>query len=171
MRNPTSFVVCGIFMMKRKMVRVGRSGKHSWEIVNNGQIDFSYDEAEKVWGIPRLSFGHAIKELLGKGILDITATEMGVHKVKNLYALSERWHDYGTPNFMEATIPKSSIKNPGFKRGNKLWEKKSSIVREHGAVSVREHGEILAVRTDEHGQKIKILYNWKHGKWLESKIA
>ena len=120
LRKPTSFIVFGVFMTKRQLAKVGRSGKERWEITNNGEIEFTFPEAEKEYGISSSAFTKAIDELREKGFIDIAATGMGVHKVKNLYSISDRWKLYGTPEYEPPKPrPKKPI-NRGFQKGNKL---------------------------------------------------
>lgn len=120
LKTPTAYVVFGIFMTKRQLVNTGRKGKERWEIINNGEIEFTYKEAEKIYGILAWAFSKAIDELLDKGLIDIAATGMGVHKVKNLYAISDRWKFYGTPEYVPPMPrPKGPI-NRGFQKRNKL---------------------------------------------------
>ena len=146
-------------------------------IVNNGEIEFTYEEAKQKYGITASRFVRAIDELVEKGFLDIAETGMGVHKVKTLYAISDRWRDYGTPSFRQVKRPERNIKC-GFRKGNKLWQrakkKKTTVIRAHEkALALRKntHGETLAMRTDAHGQKIISRYNFCEGKWLCVKIA
>ena len=169
-------IVYLIFRTKCRFVkRQGKPGKRGPVIVNNGEIVFTFDDAESKYGISRSRFSRALTQLITKGFIDITATGMGVHKVETHYAISERWRDFGTPDFKEVRRPRPSIANPGFKRGNKLWQKahrkKSSDENVHGAVHENIHGELLAMRTNEHGQKITIKYKWRNDKWLACKIA
>jgi hypothetical protein len=118
LRKPTSYFVLGIFMTKRQMIQIGRTGKEHWEIENNGQITFCYKEAKQKYGISNSAFGDAIDELREKGFLDIAETGKGVHKVKNLYSLSDRWRLYGTPQYEKPKPrPKGPI-NKGFQKGN-----------------------------------------------------
>ena len=155
--------------------RQSKPGKHGPLIINNGQIVFTYREAKSKYGITATRFRRAIDELLLRGFIDITATGMGVHKVETHYAMSERWRDYGTPNFREGHKPRPSIPNPGFRPGNKLWQKaqrkKSSDENAHGAVYENAHGGVLVMHTNMHGQKITTLYKRSNDKWLASKIA
>jgi len=153
----------------------GKPGKRRPVIVNNGEIVFTYREAQKKYGISSSRFRRALDELVEKGFIDIAATGMGVHKVTTYYAISERWRDYGTSEFKEAKRPKPSIANPGFRRGNKLWQearkKRSSDENAHGAVHTIVHGELLAMYTNVHGQKIATQYKRRNNKWLACKIA
>jgi len=165
-----------LFRTKCRMEKArGKPGKRGPVIINNGQIVFTYREARKKYGVSPSRFRRAIDELLAKGFIEIADTGMGVHKVATYYAISERWRDYGTSGFKEVKRPRPKIANPGFKPGNTKWKKapkkKSSVENAHGAVRTVEHGEVLAMHTDAHGQKIATRYKWRNGKWLASKIA
>ena len=172
----TAIIVYLIFRTKCQIDKLqGKPGKGRRIILNNGEIVFTFTEAKKKYGISRTRFRRALRELVAKGFIDIAHTGMGVHKVATWYAISERWRDYGTPGFKEVKWPKPNIANPGFKRGNKLWQKarkkKSSAKNAHDAVCDSDHGELLAMRTNEHGQKITIKYKRRNNKWLACKIA
>ncbi len=92
-------------------------------IVNNGQIVFTYDEAEKQHGLTRPRFMRAIDELVEYGFIDIAATGAGHRKMTSLYSISERWRKYGTDDFVKAKRKRSNA-NPGFQKGHKLWTQK-----------------------------------------------
>ena len=120
----TAIIAYLIFRTKCQIGKLqGKPGKGRRVILNNGEIVFTYIEAKKRYRISRKRFGRALRELVAKGFIDIAHTGMGVHKVATWYAISERWRDYGTPQFKEVKWPKPNIANPGFKRGNKLWRK------------------------------------------------
>jgi len=143
LRTPTVYFVFGIFMTKRQLAKSGRRGKEYWDIINNGEIEFTYIEAEKVYGILAGAFGKAIDELLDKGFIDIAATGMGVHKVKNLYAISERWKLYGTAEYEKPKPrPKGPI-NRGFAKGNQYGrnckKKNSTVTDNNGSTVVGQH--------------------------------
>lgn len=157
-----------VFLLFRTKCQIdklqGKPGKRRRVILNNGEIVFTYREAQKKYGISSSRFRRAIDELIAKGFIDITATGMGVYRVATFYAISERWQDYGTPGFKEFKRPKTKITNPGFKKGNKVWQKarkkKSSDENAHSAVY-----------TIEHGRKIIIQYKRRNNKWLSHQIA
>jgi len=120
LRTPTAYFVFGIFMTKRQLVKVGRKGKEQWDICNNGEIEFTYIEAEGNYGVSAGAFRDAIDELREKGFIDIAATGMGVHKVTTLYSISDRWKLYG---LTEYEPPKPRPKKPinrGFQKGNQF---------------------------------------------------
>ena len=70
------------------------------------QIEFTYQEGNKRFGIPDYAFTRALDQLIKHGLIDIVATGMGLRKNKTLYEISERWRKYGTPDFMRVTREK-----------------------------------------------------------------
>ena len=118
LRTVTAHKILAIFFTKRQMERLGRRGKEQWNIRNNGEIVFTYKEAEEKYGIKVGAFRDAIDELRKKGFIDISAAGMGVHKVTTLYSISNRWRLYGMPEYEPPkTLPKKPI-NRGFQKGN-----------------------------------------------------
>lgn len=162
-KSPVWFSLGGIakavYLLFRTKCRMGRPpgkpGKRKWIILNNGELVFTYREAKSKYKITASRFRRALDELIEKGFIDVEATGMGVHKVATEYAISDRWRDFGTPAFRQAKRPAPSIKNPGFKRGNKLHlRKKTSVVCEHGTVCKSEHGDGLTVCENTHGDNM-----------------
>ena len=100
----------------------GKPGKRTGKIIlNNGQITFSYAEAEKL-GYPRPTFRRAIDKFVDVGLVDITHQGQGGNVGKNgkitgecsLYAISERWMDYGTQRFEKRFRKKDTRKGRGW---------------------------------------------------------
>ena len=124
----TAMLVYLDFLGKRRMCKIGRH--KTLTILNNGEITYYYSEAENK-GISRMRFRNAIDELIEKGFIDLVHQGKGYHKGtgyqrdKSLYALSERWRDYGTPNFLRKTRPKDTREGLGFK---KIWNQKKAKV-------------------------------------------
>jgi hypothetical protein len=120
--NPSSTFVLFEFLYRRKVTqvptKVGR-GKE-WIISNNGEIFFTYDEAENNFGIPRSTFRRAIDQLVDLGFIDITHHGGGMMKDASKYAISERWEEYGKKEFLKKTRPKDT-RGLGFTKEN--WEK------------------------------------------------
>jgi len=168
-----------IFRTKCVMQRYrGKPGKRGVHIANNGQITFTYKEAASRYKISRGRFSRALGELVGRGFIDVAAVGVGVHKVASCYAISERWRAYGTADFKRAERPLPSIANPGFKRGNLAWQRttrKSQVLKTDTVkafpVRVCAHGEILAMRTNAHGEKVVIVHKLRGDKWLSTQIA
>lgn len=114
LKTVTATKVYMIFMTKRQMKKVrGRD----FEIANNYQIVFTYDEAVKLLNISKSTFTRAIDELIEKGLIDVAATGKGLHKIPTLYGMSERWRAYGTDQFEVRTRP-IGPKGRGFQPGN-----------------------------------------------------
>jgi hypothetical protein len=100
---------CQVTELKRKPGR-----KREFTISNNGEIVYTYSEAEKK-GIPRATFMRALDELIAKGFIGVAHSGSGGKKGdKSLYAISERWRDYGTDKFKPATRPKDTRHGRGF---------------------------------------------------------
>ena len=120
--NPSSTFVLFEFLYRRKVTqvptKVGR-GKE-WIISNNGEIFFTYDEAENNFGIPRSTFRRAIDQLVDLGFIDITHHGGGMMKDASKYAISERWKEYGKKEFLKKPRPKDT-RGLGFTKEN--WKK------------------------------------------------
>ena len=143
LRRPASYRVLAIFWTKRQIGKVGRKGKREHVILNNGEITFTFREAKKKYGISESAFRDAIDELREKGFLDIVDSGAGLYRSANLYALSERWKLYGTPEYEP---PKSRPKKPinkGFQKGNRYGrnckKKISTVISQHSSTVIEQH--------------------------------
>jgi hypothetical protein len=107
------------FMLKRRFGKV-RSEKKPIPL-NNGDITFTYAEAERL-GYPRPTFQRALDKLIEVGLIDITYQGIGGivtdnGKIKGeptLFAISERWQDYGADNFVKKKRKKDTRKGRGW---------------------------------------------------------
>ena len=147
----------------------GKPGKERFAIINNGELVFTYAEAQEPYGITASRFTRAIDDLVKKGFIDIEQSGMGVNRATTLYRISERWRRYGCSNFVNKTRPRAHRFDFGFKQGNDLWKRKQeniTVKNDHSAMRINEHGGILAMRTNAHGQIIKTLYKFSNGQWL-----
>jgi len=119
--NGTAKTVLFDFLMKRRIGKayVPKSGrKKVRDILNNGEIEYCYSEAEKR-GIPRSSFMRAIDALIKYGFIDIARSgNGGIKGDKNQYAMSDRWEKFGTDVFIPTVRPKDIRRGRGFKPGN-----------------------------------------------------
>ena len=79
-----------------------------WVILNNGEIEFPYKEAEGRYGIKQAAFRENRDLLVEMGFIDIAESGAGLYKSKTLYAISERWRKYGTPEFKQVKREKDS---------------------------------------------------------------
>lgn len=111
------------FLLKRKFGKLQKKqGKRQNKfITNNGQITFTYAEAERL-GYPRITFQRSIDKFIKVGLIDITHQGTGgmisddgkVSGEATLYSISERWKDYGTDRFIEKERQKDTRKGRGW---------------------------------------------------------
>jgi len=146
-------------------------------LLNNGELEFTYIEAKDKYGITASRFTRSIDELVEKGFLDVTNPGGGVHKMKTLYGISERWRAYDTPGFKKIGRPERRFKC-GFRRGNDFWKRSKrksqlSIMHTARALDMRNntHGSILAMHNNAHGEKVKTQYNFNKGRRLCAQLA
>jgi hypothetical protein len=118
------------FFMKRVIQYVSvKRGKRRYNIVNNGRIEYTYSEARKRRGFTRPRFHAALKELVEKGLIDVTHHGGGYNGEKSLYAISDRWRKYGTPEFEFKTMPKDTRQGRGFAAAHKRKPKSKLVSR------------------------------------------
>lgn len=100
--KPISIKVLLIFLQKRKRaeVKIGSGKRKIWQTVNNGELVFTYAEAER-YGISRGTFSRAIGQLSGVGFIDIIVVGTGISGASSLYAESSRWERYGMTDFVQ----------------------------------------------------------------------
>ena len=138
----TSIRVFEIFLLKRKMKKT-TIGKHELNnIVNNGQITFTYLEAEEKYGISKSTFMRARDQLIEVGFIEIT--EHGGEHQPTRYAISNNWMKY----------PEESFKRP--KSGNLVgqntrWKKdtvKPDTIKKDITLKSEPIPEINGVKSD-----------------------
>ena len=117
--------VLSLFMCRRQMKQHG-SRRKRWIITNNGQIEFTYAEAEEKWGISRPRFQRALEQLIDRGFIDVNVRGAGVCGSKNLYSIVERYRNWGTDRFVEATPPRKT-NNRGFRNGHARFGKRPTL--------------------------------------------
>ena len=131
--NGTEKTVYLDFLMKRRISKPytpkpGR--KKVRDILNNGEIEYCYTEAEKR-GIPRATFMRAKDALIEYGFIDIPFPgNAGKKGDKARHSISDRWKAWGTDDFITASRPKDTRKGRGFQEGDKHWTRKGAMVIE-----------------------------------------
>ena len=114
------------FRMKCKVKnrKIKSTRKHERIILNNGEIEYCYSEAEKK-GIQRSTFMNCLDAIIENGFIDVTHSGSGGKKGdKSLYAISERWRAWKTDDFIKAFRPKDNRNGRGFRSGNDHWKRK-----------------------------------------------
>ena len=113
-----------LFRLKlRKVNMPKRRGEKNWVVTNNGEIEFTYKEAEKRWGIRQSAFLANRDKLIDVGFLDISHSGAGLYKAKTLYSVSERWKKYATPGF-EHVKRERDFRRLGYQGWRKRQQKK-----------------------------------------------
>ncbi len=81
---------------------IGRIDK----ITNNGEISFTFQQAEWRGVLPR-TFHRVVRKLHRLGFIDIAQQGRGRRGEFTKYALSDRWQLYDTPDWKETPFPES----------------------------------------------------------------
>jgi hypothetical protein len=76
---------------KRRFEKQGRKGKEKWVLVNGDQINITYTEFQREYGITQPKLTRAIDQLLAKGFLSIIHPGGTYRHDKAVYALSDNW--------------------------------------------------------------------------------
>ena len=113
--STNSIFVLFEFLSRRKMVQDGRKGR--WGIANNGEIIFTYAEAQKKFGMFRSTFCRSIDQLVDLGFIEISHQGGGLLKDYSKYAISERWRDYGKEEFIKQSRRRDT-RGLGFTKDN-----------------------------------------------------
>jgi hypothetical protein len=119
LKTNTACQVYMIFLYKCqwKPIEGAPRRKKEYYLANQGEIQFTYDEAVEKWGISNNRFTKAIDELVRVGLIDIAKSGFGLHKDKSLYAISDRWEKFGTDEFVVKKRQKR-VQQLGFTKGN-----------------------------------------------------
>ena len=120
----TAIRVYLLFLNKRVMKpfeggKSKRSGKGKYYVENNGEIQFTYHEAEQKYSIPSGTFRTAIDRLFEVGLIDIAQIGSSLFRDVTLYGISERWKLYDTDDFVKLDRPRAKPLK-GFSEGNKF---------------------------------------------------
>ena len=131
--NGTAKNVYFDFRMKCKLQKSKGSKRGGWRIINNGQIEYTYSEAEKkVPKISRSAFMRAIDALVERGFIDIDHSGSGgIKGDKSKYSISERWRAWGTDDFEKKTRPRDTRSGRGFAI---YWKKNMGIKNDNPTI-------------------------------------
>lgn len=98
-----------------------KKGYKNLVITNNGEIIFTYGEAQELGIKSTATFYKVVRELVeDKGFIDMSVSGNWYHKEPNKFAISERWKRYGTPQYERIEIPRQLPKGIGFKKQKSL---------------------------------------------------
>jgi len=83
-----------------------KRGKDRYHVLNDGEIDFTYREAD-FRGLSAQQFSKALRELHSFGFIEKKKPGSALKGDWTVFGLSERWKAYGTPDFLSPEFPKS----------------------------------------------------------------
>lgn len=89
----------------RLQVNKRKRGKNRYQIID-GDISFPYKEAG-FRGLSSQQFSRALRELHRIGFIEIKKPGAALKGDFTVFAFSDRWKEYGTPNFKTIEFPKS----------------------------------------------------------------
>ena len=106
LNTPNAVRVYIDFLSRRRFEKTksSRKSKAKWKFVNNGEIVYTYAEAEEL-GMSNSAFNRAIDSLIDHGFIDIEESGVGMFKYTTKYWISERWKQCGTEAFVERSRP------------------------------------------------------------------
>ncbi len=101
---------------KKRTTKKKRGLKHL-VVTNNGEIIFTYGEAQELGIKSTQTFYRVIRELVrDKGFIDVAEPGNWYMKQPTKFAISERWKRYGTKDYQATDIPRLLPKGLGFKK-------------------------------------------------------
>ena len=109
----------GSFLKRKK-------GHKEWMRSNDGEIEFTYREAHKKFGISQASFTIGISILVEWGFIFIGHAGGGYEGDSSKYGLSDQWRNYGTDKF-NVTPRKKDSRKLSFTKEN--WEQRTGRTR------------------------------------------
>lgn len=95
------------FYLRRQMSKPkSRDGKNSLPvIVNNGQIELKYNYLIEERGMKQTTITRCFTELVKLGFVDVAEMSNGLHRIPTKWWISNRWQNYGTPDFRAVQRP------------------------------------------------------------------
>jgi len=101
----------------RKKDKKNRKNFNRMKITNNGEIIFTYAEAQELGMKSSSTFNNVLRELVeDKGFIDIAEKGDWYRREPTKYAISHRWKRYGTTMYERVVMPKSPPKGIPFKK-------------------------------------------------------
>ena len=99
-------IILAGFYCKRRLQQVKVGKRTTYEVTNNGEIVFTYREAHDIYRLSKPRFTRALDQLIDHGFIDVAVSGAQLWRQCNLYAISERWRLFGTPDFESKPRPK-----------------------------------------------------------------
>ena len=138
------------FYSRRQVAKIPRRG---WQISNNGEIVFTYDEAKSKFRIARSTFRSSIDQLVELGFIDIAHHGGGMMKDSSKYGISERWRDYGREEYIKKSRQKDTRKL-GFTKKN--WEERTGRKRKLKSKTSISNDTYSSITSDTRDQQMPL---------------
>lgn len=103
----------------RRKTKRSKQPIQKYEITNNGEIVFTYAEAQELGIKSSRTFWKVCRELVEKGFVDLAEYPIWLEKEPAKWAISTRWKWYGTERFEPATIERILPPGVGFQKKTK----------------------------------------------------
>ncbi len=109
--------ILNIFYLKRQLPSkklLMLKGITKDTILNNGEIKFTYKEAEKKYGIGKGTFGNCLKKLQKVGFIEVESVAM--NNIPAKYRISTNWRKYPSKKYEVVKSATLVGKNTRFKK-------------------------------------------------------
>lgn len=117
-----------------------KRGKNRYQMVQDGEISFTYDEAA-LRGLTSQKFSRALKELHRFGFIDVKKPGSGLKGDFTIFIMSQRWRSFGNNEFRPKEWPKS-VYNGDF--GYRGYHHKRKLSSENSPVGNDENSPLEA---------------------------
>ena len=125
-----------LLLGKRHLKKIKHGKREEWICTNCDDLNFTYIEAEKEYGISKSRFSRAIGELLAKGFISIAHRGGAYKQDKSIYALSDKWMLW-QPGTIFETREKVKVQR-GFCRPKTKVTLENVPIHSHENVPIRE---------------------------------
>lgn len=107
------------------------------DILNNGQIVFTYAEA-KEYGISESTFARTLKKFVELGFIDVATQGNTFTDTPSYYSISDRWKKYDQPDFKKIKKKRALPPGLGFQKGNQHNPKTKATVTDDSEATVTD---------------------------------
>ena len=91
--------------LRYEKVKKFKRGDKRYRLISE-EMSFTYKEA-RLRGLTQNQFSKSLKLLCKHGFIDVKKPGSGLQGDYTVYVLSQRWRDFGTPQFIEKEFPRA----------------------------------------------------------------
>lgn len=127
--GPALKVLNWFFEKVKFKVDRNKRGRKRYQTINDGELSFTYREAH-IRGLTDQQFRRSLEELVQLGFIDVKKAGSGLRGDYTIFLLSQRWKEFGTPNFEKKEFPESVYGGDiGYRKRKKVSSENSSLKR------------------------------------------